>query len=310
MNQRRSVSDTPEQWLSGAERDDVLITEWVGCRDNPGFLDECHGIRVVRKTVEVSTKETGEAFESIESVDTIKGLNIEREGSMSGVAARAAARCFLCVLRMGRRVRTEEKLRITGSGSAEERLAMFFPLEHRQTVVVWTKASLENGIPVVEEVMRCDCRSDIGAGLFHELDGFTRGDVFQHDVEIGELFEQPFEGLLEKNRFPIKDVDIPLVIPEGFAMKGENQTVLLHSRKNRLEPFDIGHAVGGIGGGIRWIKLGCQDAMVTCCQVDIRHRSAVSEINGHERPKSAGDASLVTKSRKNSAAVTVSFGCG
>ncbi len=100
MNQRRLVSDTPEHWLSGAERDDTRITEWGGCGDNPGFLDECHGIRVARKTVEVSAMETGEGFELVECPDRSESLSVEWERDRSRVAARAAASRFfrtLCV---------------------------------------------------------------------------------------------------------------------------------------------------------------------------------------------------------------------
>ena len=66
---RGSISGTPEHLFSGADRDDAAITEWVGRRDSPGFPDECHGIRVARKTVEVSTMETGKPFEFVNRAD-------------------------------------------------------------------------------------------------------------------------------------------------------------------------------------------------------------------------------------------------
>lgn len=281
MNQRRLVSDTPEHWLSGAERDDARITEWVGCRDTPGFLDECHGIRVARKTVEVSAMETGEGFELVECSDRSESLSVERERDRSRVAARAAASRFFRISRVRCRVGTEEEFRIAGGGGPKQRLAMFFALEDWETVVVRSDTSCKEIITVAEEMMRCDGRGDIRAGCLDKLDSWARGDVLEHDTEIGEGFNDFVEGW-EKSHFPIEDVDVSLMILEGFSMNRQHKSVLFHGSEYRVELADIADPSCGIGRGVGWVELGRKDVFTCGGDDDVSNRGVVGQVDGHE----------------------------
>lgn len=284
MNQRRlvCVCDLPEDFFSGAKWNECFLSVGKGFRSGPGFLDQCHGTRVAWEPIEVGTEVAGESFEPIECAGGVEDLGIERQRGVSRVATRTAASRFLRVSRVRCRVGTEEELRTIGGGRSEEGLPVFFALEDRETVVVRSDTSLEEIVAIEEEMMRSDRRGDIGIGGLHEFDHFPGRNVFDDDAEVGMFLDDRVEGF-DETRFPVEDIDFPLVILQGFTVNGKDETVSLHGPEDRIELSDVGHAGRGIGRGIGRIELGCQDVLACGGDDDIRDRRVIGEVDGHER---------------------------
>lgn len=277
----RSVRDSPVNFFFGTERNESFLAEGVGCRGDPGFLDQRHGTRVARELIEVGAEVTGKIFEPAECLDGVEGFGVERECGMGRITACAATGRFFCVFRMRCRVGTEEKFRVTGGGCGEEGLSIVFALADRETVVVWSDASCEETISVVEEMMCGDRRGDVGTGCFYELDHFPGRDVFDDDTEMRMLSSDQIEGF-DEARFPVENINFPSVILQGFTMDGKDEVVPLHSLEDRIEPPDVGYTGCGIGRGIGRVEFGCQDVSACGSDDDIRDRSVIGQVEGHE----------------------------
>ncbi len=163
----------------------------------------------------------------------------------------------------------------------KQRLAMFFALEDWETVVVRSDTSCEESITVVEEMMRRDGRSDLWTSSFNKFDSLARGDVFKHDMETREGFNDLVEGW-EKSHFPIEDVDVSLMILEGLSMNRQYEPIFFHGSEYRVELTDIADPSCGIGRGVGWVELGRKDVCTCGGDDDVRNRGVVGQVDGHE----------------------------
>src|SRR5882757_4504040 len=97
----------------------------------------------------------------------------------------ATTRCLFCMPGVRRTVRPEEEARVTAGNGIEEGAAVRFRLEHRQTVVVWPDAACKQGVPVHQQVLRCDGCRHTGACTPHEFNRLASRDVLEHDAQLG-----------------------------------------------------------------------------------------------------------------------------
>ena len=82
---------------------------------------------------------------------------------------------------MGGTVGAQEETGVATGGRLHQRLAVGFALEHRQAVVMRANATREDGVAVVQQVVRGDGRAQVGVTSGHIVSGFFRGDVLHHD---------------------------------------------------------------------------------------------------------------------------------
>src|SRR5690606_23364730 len=108
-------------------------------------------------------------FELVQRAGGVEGLGVELHGRMGGVAAGTAARVLLQVGRVRRAVGAEEETVAAAGGRRDQRAPVLLALEHRQAVVVRANAARENGVAVVEQVVRGDGGGGERPGLPHVL---------------------------------------------------------------------------------------------------------------------------------------------
>ena len=147
---------------------------------------------------------------------------------------------------------------------------------------MWMNSSLEESVTVVEEMMRRDGRSDIRAGNLNELDSLARGDVLEHDTETGKGFVDPGKRF-KKAHFPIEDVDVSLMIFEGFSVNRKHEPIFFHGSEYRVEFADVADPSCGIGRGVGWVELSRKDVFACGGDNDVRNRGVIGEVYGHER---------------------------
>jgi hypothetical protein len=100
--------------------------------------------------------EAGEAFQLVERAGGVERLGVQLHRRVAGVAARAAGGVLLQVRRMRRAVGAQEEPRVARRGGFDQRQAVRLALEHRQAVVVRPDAAQEDGVAVVQQVVRRD----------------------------------------------------------------------------------------------------------------------------------------------------------
>src|SRR5690606_15580479 len=170
----------------GAQRREFGVGVNHAARHLPGSAYQRDALFVARQTVEVRTVEAGEGFQPVERAGLFERLCIQLDRRMRGEAAGTTAGRFLVVTRMRRAVGAEEELVALARRRGDQGFAMLFALEHRQAVVMRPDAALENGIAVVEQMMRGDGGADVRPAVAHERRGVAGGDVFEYDAQPGE----------------------------------------------------------------------------------------------------------------------------
>ena len=90
---------------------------------------------IARQAVEIRAALRGEGLQSIQPPGLLEGFRIELDRSVRREDAGAAARMLLRVPRVRCAVRAEEESRIVARRRFDQRVAIVFALQHRQTVV-------------------------------------------------------------------------------------------------------------------------------------------------------------------------------
>ena len=149
-------------------------------------------------------------------------------------------------------VGTQEKLGAAAGGRLHQGHAVRFTLEHGQAVKVRAHATQEDGVTVKQQVLGRDggCQKCIPCG--HIVGSLLGRHVLHDDLELREIFAQWLQLLLNKQRFAVKQIHARV---GHLSMHQQHQTFALHGLQRRVNLAQIRHAVIGIGGGTRRVKL-------------------------------------------------------
>jgi len=129
---------------------------------------------------------TGEGFKLGEDTERFEYFCIEFQRRRRRETTGAAARLFLGVPRMRRRIGAEKQFGGTAFDKLQQGILVHVAFEHGQTVEVRTYAARQQVIAVVEQMLHGDSGGHVFGSGFDKLHGFTRGDVFKHDAQFGE----------------------------------------------------------------------------------------------------------------------------
>ena len=119
------------QAFAGSQRYDELLAERQAGRDLPLLAYQRDLVGIARQAIEIRTEVAGKGFQLDQRLTLLEGFGVQLDGGMGGVAAGTAASGFLGMLGMGRRVGTQEELRVAAGGSVQQGFLMQVALEHR-----------------------------------------------------------------------------------------------------------------------------------------------------------------------------------
>ena len=86
-----------------------------------------------------------------------------------------------------------------GVKKKKENLAVLFALNDRQTEHVWVQTRSEDGIAVVQHVMRGDGASHVGPTRADKVHCCFGSGMFQHDLEARHRVDNPRQQRVEKH---------------------------------------------------------------------------------------------------------------
>ena len=92
-----------------------------------------------------------------------------------------------------------------------------------------TYPAFKDLISIVEQVLRCNCRSNIIASCFNKISHICRGNVFRNNPEIGYIMKQRLQDSFQKFGFPIKDIHL---LRGDFTVDKQRHTELSHLFKS------------------------------------------------------------------------------
>ena len=239
------------------------------------------------KPVERRAVAAGETFEPVERAGRIEGGRVQRQRVRRAVAAGAGAGVLLEGARMWRAVGAEEEPRVAAGGGGDERLAMRLPLEHRQAVPVRAQAAGEDGVAVVEQVLRRDGRRKraVGRGrLADVVGGLAGGDVLEDDPQPGHAAAQRLEDPVDEDRLAVEHVDLLI---DHLAVHQQRQPDPLHRLQYRIDPLDRADAGVRVRGGAGRIELDAVDDAARLRRLDFRDRGRFGEVQSHQRLEAA-----------------------
>ena len=151
---------------------------------------------------------------------------------------------------------------------------MAFALQHRQAVMVRPQAAGKNGVAVEQQVMGRDRRRDVGAGRAHEVHAFARRDVFEHELQGGEVPQQRRQHALDERGFTVENIDGRI---GRLAVHQQRQAARFHARQRGAALGEVGDAGGGIGGRARRVELDGMHAAARPRLVDFVRRGGVGQ---------------------------------
>ena len=223
--------------------------------------------------------QAGEAFQAVERAGALEGLGIELDRRQRGVAAGAGRGVLLQVRRVRRAVGAEEELRAARGGRGHQRAAVFLALEHRQAVVVRAQAAGEDGVAVVEQMVRGDRGGHVRAGLGDILRRVAGGDVLEDDLQLGEGIAQRLHHLLDEASLAVEDIDGRI---GHLAVDQQQQALALHHLQRRVGLADVGDARVAVGGGAGRVELE-RDHAGLAGPADLVGRRVVGQVERHQR---------------------------
>ena len=197
---------------------------------------------------------------------------------MAGVAAGAAAGVFFAVSGVRGAVGAHEETRVAARDGVKQGAAVVFGFEDGQAVVVWFDAADEQGVAVVEEVVRGDGRGEVfflGADVG---DGVRGGDVFEDDAQCRVAAAQRVEHGVDEGGFAVEDVD---AVGRYFAVDKQQQARLGDGIEDGVKCGGIGHALGGVGGRAFGIPFDGDDAGGFSGAHGV-HAEIVAEVEAHQ----------------------------
>ncbi len=89
--------------------------------------------------------------------------------------------------RVRRTVGAQEELRVAAGGRLHQGHAVLLALEDGQAVVMRPDPAHEDGVAVVEQVLRRDGGAHKAVGFSDVLRGFLGGDVLEDDLQLGKV---------------------------------------------------------------------------------------------------------------------------
>jgi hypothetical protein len=152
-------------------------------------------------------------------------------------------------------------------------------LEHRQAVVVRADAAGEDGVAVVEQVVRGDGGGGEPAGVAHILRGLFRRHVFHDDLQLGEVAAQRNELLVDEDGFAVEQVDFG---GGDLAVHQQQHASTLHGLKRLVCLAQVGHAGIAVGGRAGRVELQGHHAGLLRAR-DLVGRQVVGEVERHQR---------------------------
>ena len=222
---------------------------------------------------------TGKAFELVERARVVKRFGIHGHGGMRGVATGAPCGVLFELRGVWRAVGAEEKLRRTAGRRFHQSLAMRLAFQHRQAVVMRANATRENGVAVVQQVVRRDGRARVFVARRHILRSLCRGDVLEHNFEFGKVTAQRNQLGVDEHRFAVKQVNVSA---GHLAVHQQEHARLLHGFECLVGLAQVGHTRIAVGGGTGWVELGGDHTCVFGTD-NFVSRQVVGEVERHQR---------------------------
>src|SRR5690606_42089504 len=111
--------------------------------------------------------QAGKAFQAVQTSGLVKSRRVQLHGVQRGITARTATTLLFAATRMRCTVCAQEETIAVAGGGIHQSLTVLLALQDRQTVPMWLQATLEQGITVIEQVMRRDRRGNRAIGLAH-----------------------------------------------------------------------------------------------------------------------------------------------
>ena len=125
--------------------------------------------------------EAGKSLQPIKRAHAIECFGVEGHRRMCGVTTGTTTGMFFQVSCVGSAVGTQKKPGAAADSCLQQGLAVQFPLQHRQAVVMRADAASKNGIAVVQQMVCGDGGGSEIAGLGYILGGLAGGDVLEHN---------------------------------------------------------------------------------------------------------------------------------
>ncbi len=227
------------QWLRLRGGNEFGIAETVHSRRLPLVAHQRDRTGVRLQAIEVGAAKRRKRFELWESAGLLKGFGIQLNGRVRREHPGATAGVLFGMPGMGCAVRAEEETRIVAGGRFEQRLPVMFAFQHGQAIQVGTNAALEHGIAVEQQMLRRQRGAHVFAPAPDELDGGPRRDVFEHDFEAREAFDNGHQHFVDEPGFAVEDVDIRR---RHFTMHLQHEATGFHRFEGRIDPGDGGDA--------------------------------------------------------------------
>ena len=139
-------------------------------------------------------------------------------------------------------------------------------------------AALEDGVAVVQQVMRGDGGGQVGAGVLHVLRRFLGRDVLEHDLELGEVAAQRAQDAVDEDGLAVEQVDLGV---GHLAVHQQQQARALHGLQRPVGLAHVGHAGIAVGGGTGRVELERDHAGVPGTR-DFIGRRVVGEVQRHQ----------------------------
>jgi hypothetical protein len=153
---------------------------------------------------------------------------------------------------MRRRIGAEEEFRVAGSGRGDERLAVHFALQHRQAVPVRANAPLEDGVAVIEQMVRgnrgCYGQRQLATNSAASFVVMCSMTTFSRRKALESRAAAP----VDKHFFAVEKIDFRI---GDLAMHQQRQADALHLGQRVVGLFDGGQAGIGIGRCPRRVKF-------------------------------------------------------
>src|SRR5437016_13923836 len=100
---------------------------------------------------------------------------------------------------MRRRIGAEEEFWISSGRRFEDRPAMRFALEYRQTVAMGTKTAREKRVARIRKMLRRDGRADVRGRGGDEFDAFASRHVLEHELERRKVAHDARKRLVDEH---------------------------------------------------------------------------------------------------------------
>ena len=187
---------------------------------------------------------------------------------------------------MRRAVRTEKKPWVAAGRGLDQRQPVAFALEHRQAVVMRPDAARKDRIAVVQQMVGRDRGGSEFVRILNILRSLQRGDVFEHDLELGEVAAQRDQLGIDEYCLPVEQVDFRT---GHLAMYQQWHRLTLHRLQHLVgaaQIRDTGRAVGGCAGGVqleRHDARGRSRRLGVFRAPDLIRIEVVGQVQGHER---------------------------